>query len=280
MEKEYDILARMTGFDSRSIERKVSGHNQNLSDSLLGILAKATMQSSRPMNSNTMNFRPQNENIPNDNPNTSSQDIVIKEGSGIPKQDESITHANYGRDSADSAAGGPERRALENQAAAAAMYGRNSSEQAKGPQGKPFVASAVATMSDDPRPSNIEEEERINPTIDDTDDTEARNRINSARQSIYTALGWDPEVIKEYHADPQNPKWNQYTTREPYGSEPAVGGPEPSVAAADARAADYLNNNSGGKKYNPVTGQWEPVRRSMFPSTFKKSFFFLNTLEA
>lgn len=279
MENQYNILARMTGFDSQSIEKKISGSTQNISEMLFAVLVKATRPFS-PVNYNTMNFRPQNENIPNDSPNTFSQDIVIKEGgAGTPKQDTAQTHANYGKYSADSAAGGPERRALENQAAAAAMYGRNSSEQAKGSKGKPFVASNVATMNDDPIPANIQEEEQINPTIDETDDTEARNRINSATHSVYTALGWDPEVIKEYHADPQNPKWNQYTTKKPYGSKPATGGPELSIAQADARAAEYLSDNSGGKKYNPVTGKWEPVKKSIFPSTFKKSFFFLNTLE-
>jgi hypothetical protein len=311
MENQYDILAAMTGFNRKDVKKIVHksfmSTEKTVSEELLLLLVKAVTinplktaenvaKKPKIISGNEISIIPPESNFNaqknsqqfDTNPsqytqsiNSSPQDNAIRYLTEGPKTTPDIaqTHANYGRDSADSAAGGPERRALANQAAAAAVYGQNSSEQAKGSNGKPFVASNVATMEDEPIPANIQEEEQINPTIDETDDTETRNKMHSAQHSIYTALGWDPDAIKEYRADPNNPKWNQYTTRKPYGSETAVGGPEPSVAEADARAADYLNNNSGGKKYNPVTGQWEPVRRSMFPSTFKKSFFFLNTLE-
>jgi len=311
MENQYDILAAMTGFNRKDVKKIVHksfmSTEKTVSEELLLLLVKAVTinplkaaenvaKKPKIISGNEIpiippesNFNAQKNSQQFDtNPsqytqsiNSLPQDNAIRYLTEGPKTTPDIaqTHANYGRDSADSAAGGPERRALANQAAAAAVYGQNSSEQAKGSKGKPFVASNVVTTEDDPYPANIVEEEQINPTIDDTDDTESRNRINSAQHSMYTALGWDPEVIKEYHADPNNPKWNQYTTKKPYGSEPAVGGPEVSAAEADARAADYLNNNFSPKRYNSVTGQWEPVRRSMFPSTFKKSFFFLNTLE-
>lgn len=312
MQNQYDILAAMTGFNRKDVKKIVHKSfmptKKTVSEELLLLLVKAVtinpskatenvakkpkvilgneipiipFESNHNAQKNSQQFDT-NSSQYTQSINSSPQDNAIRYLTEGPKTTPDIaqTHANYGKNSADSAAGGPERRALANQAAAAAAYGQNSSEQAKGSSGKQFVASTVATTEDEPIPANIQEEEQINPTIDETDDTETRNKMNSAKWSMYTALGWDPDVIKEYRADPHNPKWwNQYTTKKPYGSEPAVGGPQLSVDAADARSADYLNNNFGPKRYNPVTGQWEPVKRSMFPSTFKKSFFFLNTLE-
>lgn len=306
MKNQYDILAAMTGFNAKDIKKNVHksfmSTEKTISEELLLLLIKAitinplkapenTAKKPKVISENEIPIIPfeSNPNAQIDtNPsqytqsiNSSPQDNAIRYLTEGPKPTPDIaqTHANYGENSADSAAGGPERRALANQAAAAAAYGQNSSEQAKGSSGKPFVASNVVTKEDDPIEANIQEEEQINPTIDETDDTETRNKMNSTKWATHTVLGWDPDVIKEYRADPSNPKWNQYTTKKPYGSEPAVGGPQLSVAGADAQAADYLNNNFGPKRYNPVTGQWEPVKKSMFPSTFKKSFFFLNTLE-
>ena len=311
MENQYDILAAMTGFNRKDVKKIVHksfmSTEKTVSEELLLLLVKAvTINPSKAtenvtkkpkvISGNEIPIMPpdidsgaqKNNQQFNTNPsqynqliNSAPQDNAIRYLTEGPKTTPDIaqTHADYGKNSADSAAGGPERRALANQAAAAAVYGQNSSEQAKGSSGKPFVASYVATTEDEPIPANILEEEQINPTIDETDDTETRNKMNSARWSIHTALGWDPDAIKEFHADPHNPKWGQYTTKKPYGSEPAVGGPQLSAAEADARSAEYLNNNFGPKRYNPVTNQWEPVKRSMFPSTFKKSFFFLNTLE-
>ncbi|NBV37339.1 MAG: hypothetical protein EBR94_08750 [Bacteroidetes bacterium] len=203
MNKDHEILAKMTGFDVQSIERRISRNARNLPETLFELLAKAKNPSLLPTshnNSVTLNFQQQEKPADVDSPNTNAQDTVIR--------------------------------------------------------GIPSILS-----------------------VDDTDDTEAVSRMNSPRYSMYTALGWNPEMITEYLADPQNPKWNNYTTSKPPEADSAKGGPDPNVAAANARAAEYLQDNFGPKRYNPATGQWEPVKKSVFPSTFKKSFFFLNALE-
>ena len=118
MNKDHEILAKMTGFDVQSIERRISRNARNLPETLFELLAKAKNPSLLPTshnNSVTLNFQQQEKPADVDSPNTNAQDTVIRGIPSILRQNETpavaSTHSDYGKHSAESAAGKPERAA-------------------------------------------------------------------------------------------------------------------------------------------------------------------------
>lgn len=308
MEDKYDILSRMTGIHrnkvKKSIEDIFNDEQKSLSEQLSELIAKATTADQKSpdryaysrrmipsipyqsvmgppglyeMRNQKKPVEPSNASTPQQTINNDAQNNAIRNLSvltgTIPIKTEPPSED----------ADGPMRDDIAevdnyNRAAASALYGRNSAAAAAG---KPPVNQVVLGQPYEMTAPNIAEEEEKPPGVDDTDDTQTRKKMLSALYGAHTALGWNPETINEYNNDPHNPKWNQYTTYRPHSSddESGRGGPPLSIRESDNRVEQYLDNNSGAKKYNPVTGQWERVQRSMFPATFKKSFFFLNSSE-